>query len=148
MPNPTRARGQSSAPGTACRATINLRHTTRETMPCGTYLRFEAALGAPVVFGTPKTKAAAQKTRYSVLGTRYWRLVFAVCCRSLRCLLPDRGTRVNVEYTGRQYEITPQIRKQVEHGLTKLTRILGDSFEAKVIPTAAKYRHIADTSLT
>jgi len=55
---------------------------------------------------------------------------------------------MNVEYTGRQYEITPQIRKQVEHGLTKLTRILGDSFDAKVILTAEKYRHIADITVT
>ena len=40
---------------------------------------------------------------------------------------------MNVEYTGRQYEITPKVRKQVEHGLAKLVKILGDNFESKVI---------------
>jgi len=55
---------------------------------------------------------------------------------------------MNVEYTGRQYEITAQIRKQVEHGLAKLRKILGDSFDAKVILTAEKYRHIADITVT
>ena len=31
---------------------------------------------------------------------------------------------MNVEYTGRQYEITPAIRKEVETGLTKIRKIL------------------------
>ena len=38
---------------------------------------------------------------------------------------------MNVEYTGRQYEVTPTIRKEVETGLTKIRKILGDRFEAK-----------------
>ncbi len=54
---------------------------------------------------------------------------------------------MNVEYTGRQYEITSAIRKQIEHGLNKLTKILGDHFETKVILTAEKYRHIADITV-
>ena len=29
---------------------------------------------------------------------------------------------MNVEYTGRQYEITPTIRKTVENGLTKIRK--------------------------
>ncbi len=55
---------------------------------------------------------------------------------------------MNVEYTGRQYEITPTIRKQIEHGLGKLIKILGDNFETKVILTAEKYRHIAEITIT
>ena len=40
---------------------------------------------------------------------------------------------MNVEYTGRQYEVTSSIRKEVETGLTKIRKILGDRFETKVI---------------
>ena len=36
---------------------------------------------------------------------------------------------MNVEYTGRQYEVTNSIRKEVETGLTKIRKILGDKFE-------------------
>ena len=35
---------------------------------------------------------------------------------------------MNVEYTGRQYEISPLIRKEVETGLNKIRKILGDRF--------------------
>jgi putative sigma-54 modulation protein len=55
---------------------------------------------------------------------------------------------MNVEYTGRQYEITPDIRKQIEHGLTKLTRILGDSFESKVILAMQKSRCKAEITVS
>ena len=55
---------------------------------------------------------------------------------------------MNVEYTGRQYEITPDIRKQVEHGLKKLTRILGDSFESKVILAMQKSRCKAEITVS
>ena len=54
---------------------------------------------------------------------------------------------MNVEYTGRQYEITPNIRKQVEHGLTKLTKILG-SFDSKVILAVEKHRCKAEITVT
>ena len=40
---------------------------------------------------------------------------------------------MNVEVLGRQYNITPGVRKEVEAGLEKLTKILGDSFKSKVI---------------
>ena len=40
---------------------------------------------------------------------------------------------MNVEYTGRHYEVTSAIRKEVETGLAKIRKILGDRFEAKVI---------------
>ncbi|MGI9103458.1 MAG: ribosome hibernation-promoting factor, HPF/YfiA family [Terriglobales bacterium] len=55
---------------------------------------------------------------------------------------------MNVEYTGRQYEITPLIRKQVEHGLTKLVKILGDNFESKVILASEKHRYKAEITIT
>lgn len=55
---------------------------------------------------------------------------------------------MNVEYTGRQFEITPAIRKIVETGLTKLSKILGDSFKSKVILTAEKSRRIAEITIT
>src|SRR5581483_8250853 len=54
---------------------------------------------------------------------------------------------MNVEYTGRQYEITPAIRKQVEHGLGKIKKIFGENFESHVILTAEKYRQIAEITV-
>jgi len=55
---------------------------------------------------------------------------------------------MNVEYTGRQFEITPAIRKEVETGINKLTKILGDNFKSKVILTAEKQRRIAEITIT
>ena len=55
---------------------------------------------------------------------------------------------MNVEYTGRHYEVTPTIRKEVETGLTKLRKILGDRFETKVILTVEKHRHKAEITIT
>jgi putative sigma-54 modulation protein len=55
---------------------------------------------------------------------------------------------MNVEYTGRQLEITPAIRKQVEQGLKKFTKIIGDNFEAKVMLSVEKHRNVADISIT
>lgn len=55
---------------------------------------------------------------------------------------------MNVEYTGRQFEITPAIRKEVETGLAKLTKILGENFKSKVILTAEKQRRIAEIAIT
>jgi len=55
---------------------------------------------------------------------------------------------MNVEYTGRQYEITSDIRKQIEHGLKKLTRILGDNFESKVILGVQKSRCKAEITVS
>jgi len=54
---------------------------------------------------------------------------------------------MNVEYTGRQYEITPAVRKQVEHGLGKLEKLFGSSFESHVILTLDKHRHIAEITI-
>jgi putative sigma-54 modulation protein len=55
---------------------------------------------------------------------------------------------MNVEYTGRHCEVTPAIRKEVETGLTKLRKILGDRFETKVILTVEKHRHKAEITIT
>jgi putative sigma-54 modulation protein len=54
---------------------------------------------------------------------------------------------MNVEYTGRQFEITPAIRKVVETGLNKLSKILGETFKSKVILTAEKSRRIAEITI-
>jgi putative sigma-54 modulation protein len=55
---------------------------------------------------------------------------------------------MNVEYTGRQIEITPAIRKQVEQGLKKLTKIIGDNFESKVVLSIEKHRNVAEITIT
>jgi len=55
---------------------------------------------------------------------------------------------MNVEYFGKQYEITPAVRKEVESGLGKLTKILGDNFKSKVILTAERHRNIAEITVT
>jgi len=55
---------------------------------------------------------------------------------------------MNVEYTGRQYEITPAVRKQIEAGLTKIKKLLGDNFETHVILAVEKHRHKAEITIT
>ena len=55
---------------------------------------------------------------------------------------------MNVEYTGRQYEITPLIRKQVETGLGKLTKMLGETFDSKVVLVSEKRRYKAEITVT
>jgi putative sigma-54 modulation protein len=55
---------------------------------------------------------------------------------------------MNVEYTGRHYEVTPAIRKEVETGLTKIRKILGDRFETKVVLAVEKHRHKAEITIT
>ncbi len=54
---------------------------------------------------------------------------------------------MNVEYTGRHYEVTPANRKDVEAGLTKIRKILRDKFETKVILTVEKHRHKAEITI-
>jgi putative sigma-54 modulation protein len=54
---------------------------------------------------------------------------------------------MNVEYLARQYEITPAVRDEVEEGLGKLTRILGENFKSKVILTVEKHRSIAEITV-
>jgi putative sigma-54 modulation protein len=55
---------------------------------------------------------------------------------------------MNVEYTGRQYEVTAAIRHEVETGLTKIRKILGDRFETKVILAVEKHRHKAEITIS
>jgi putative sigma-54 modulation protein len=55
---------------------------------------------------------------------------------------------MNVEYTGRHYEVTSTIRKEVETGLAKIRKILGDKFETKVILTVEKHRHKAEITIS
>lgn len=55
---------------------------------------------------------------------------------------------MNVEYTGRHYNVTPAIRKEVETGLTKIRKILGDRFETKVILAVEKHRHRAEITIS
>ena len=55
---------------------------------------------------------------------------------------------MRVEFTGRQYEITPAVRTQVEHGLSKLEKILGTTFDTHVILATEKHRHIAEITIT
>jgi putative sigma-54 modulation protein len=54
---------------------------------------------------------------------------------------------MNVEYTGRQCEITSTIREDVETGLAKVRKILGGNFETKVILTIEKRRHKAEITV-
>jgi putative sigma-54 modulation protein len=54
---------------------------------------------------------------------------------------------MNVEFTGRQYEVTPAVRKQVEHGLEKLSKILGDTFDTHVVLSTEKRRHKAEITV-
>ena len=54
---------------------------------------------------------------------------------------------MNVEYTGRHYEITPRNRKAVEAGLSKIRKILGDRFETKVVLAVEKHRHKAEITI-
>ena len=58
------------------------------------------------------------------------------------------GALMNVEYTGRHYVVTPTIRKEVETGLTKIRKILGDRFETKVILAVEKHRHKAEITIS
>jgi putative sigma-54 modulation protein len=55
---------------------------------------------------------------------------------------------MHVEYTGRQYEVTAAIRKEVEIGLAKIRKILRDKFETKVILTVEKHRHKAEITIS
>ena len=55
---------------------------------------------------------------------------------------------MNIEYFGRQYEITPAVRDEIESVLGKLRKILGDNFKSKVILTLEKHRNIAEITVS
>ncbi|MGH9517559.1 MAG: ribosome hibernation-promoting factor, HPF/YfiA family [Terriglobales bacterium] len=54
---------------------------------------------------------------------------------------------MNVEYTGRHYEVTAADRKEIESGLSKIKKILHGSFESKVILAVEKHRHKAEIAI-
>ncbi len=54
---------------------------------------------------------------------------------------------MNVEYTARKYRITATIRNEVETGLSKIRKILGDRFETKVILAVEKRQHKAEITI-
>jgi len=54
---------------------------------------------------------------------------------------------MNVEYTGRHYEVTPANRKDVEVGLTKIRKILRNRFDTKVILAVEKRRNKAEITI-
>ena len=53
-----------------------------------------------------------------------------------------------LEFTGRQYEVTAAVRKQVEHGLEKLQKILGKTFDTHIVLAIEKKRNIAEITVT
>lgn len=53
---------------------------------------------------------------------------------------------MNVEYTGRQTTVTPKQKKQVEDGISRISKISGDSGSVHVILTVDKYRQIAEVT--
>ncbi len=55
---------------------------------------------------------------------------------------------MNVEYTGRHYEITAAVRMEVEAGLVKIRKILRDKFETKVVLTLEKRRNKAEITIS
>ena len=55
---------------------------------------------------------------------------------------------MNVEYTGRHYEIPTAVRDEIENGLLKIRKILRDKFETKVVLTLEKRRNKAEITIT
>jgi putative sigma-54 modulation protein len=55
---------------------------------------------------------------------------------------------MNVEYTGRHYEVTAADRKEVESGLSKIKKILRGNFESKVVLAVEKHRHKAEITIS
>lgn len=54
---------------------------------------------------------------------------------------------MNVEYTGRHYEVTAADRKEIESGLSKIRKILRGNFESKVVLAVEKHRHKAEIAI-
>ncbi|MDD5542640.1 MAG: ribosome-associated translation inhibitor RaiA [Acidobacteriia bacterium] len=59
---------------------------------------------------------------------------------------PEAST-MQIDYTGRQMEITPAIKEHTEEHLAKLKRILGEQIKAHVILTVERHRHIAEITV-
>ena len=54
---------------------------------------------------------------------------------------------MNVEYTGRHYEVTSANRQDIEAGLSKIEKILRGKLEIKVILAVEKHRHKAEITV-
>lgn len=54
---------------------------------------------------------------------------------------------MRIDFTGRQIEITPEVRQYTQRHLGKLTRLLGDRPALHVILTAEKHRRVAELAL-
>lgn len=54
---------------------------------------------------------------------------------------------MNVEYTGRHYEVTTANRKDIEAGLNKIEKILRGKMETKVVLAVEKHRHKAEITI-
>jgi putative sigma-54 modulation protein len=59
----------------------------------------------------------------------------------------QRGTVMNVDYTGRQTTITKKLKAQTEAGLERIARLLGDAGSVHVILTTEKYRRTAELTV-
>jgi len=55
---------------------------------------------------------------------------------------------MNIEYTGRHYEVTAADRKEIESGLNKIKKILRGNFESKVVLAVEKHRHKAEITIS
>jgi len=55
---------------------------------------------------------------------------------------------MNVEYTGRQFQVTPATRRQVHAGLEKIHKILGSNFDTHVVVSVERHRHIVEITVT
>ncbi len=52
-----------------------------------------------------------------------------------------------IEFTGRQVEISPDLRRYTQERLRKIARLLGGQFDLHIILTAEKHRRIAELTL-
>ena len=52
-----------------------------------------------------------------------------------------------IDFTGRQVEISPDLRRYTQERLRKIVRLLGEQFDLHVILTAEKHRRIAELTL-
>ena len=54
---------------------------------------------------------------------------------------------MRIDFTGRQMDVSPDLRRYTEERLRKLSRVLRDRFDIHVILTAEKHRRIAEITL-
>ena len=52
-----------------------------------------------------------------------------------------------IDYTGRQVEISTDLRRYTQERLRRIVRLLGGQFDLHVILTAEKHRRIAELTL-